>query len=721
MTEKTKGNDFFNIYTHGFIRAAVCIPEVKVADVDFNVLATIKLARRAAANHAVFALFPELGISAYSNEDLFHQEALLLAVRDGLGKIIAASRRLRPVIVVGAPLQVEDRLFNCGIAIHRGRILGVAVKSYLPNYREFYERRQFTPAEEAIVTAIDLCGQEGVPFGADLIFTARNIPHCRFYLELCEDVWVPIPPSSFAALAGATLIGNLSASNITIGKSDYRRSLAANQSARCVTAYLYAAAGPGESTTDLAWDGHAMIHENGNLLAESARFAPEAQIIYADVDLDRLAQDRMRLTSFSQNARTHRDRVRAFRRVGFDLDVPRGMRILLAREYPRFPYIPADPGKRDQRCYEAYNIQVQGLAKRLQAAGIGNVVIGISGGLDSTHALIVAARTMDLLKLPRSNIKAYTMPGFATTDKTYTNSLRLMKVLGVEANELDIRPSCLQMLEDVRHPFAEGKPVYDITFENIQAGERTSHLFRLANMRRALVLGTGDLSELALGWCTYGVGDHMSHYNVNASVPKTLIQHLIRWVADTVVFSPETSAVLIDILDTEISPELIPGADDTGPFSRADTGVADVGGSDDLRGGMAGDTGMGAQPAQKTEAVIGPYELQDFNNFYVTRFGYLPTKIAFMAYCTWRDAGRGSWPGIPEDKRRQYAIGEIKGWLEVYLYRFFKTSQFKRSCIPNGPKVGSGGSLSPRGDYRAPSDSEAAVWLENARLIPEEE
>jgi NAD+ synthase (glutamine-hydrolysing) len=297
---------------------------------------------------------------------------------------------------------------------------------------------------------------------------------------------------------------------------------------------------------------------------------------------------------------------------------------------------------------------------------------------------------MDLLKLPRSNIKAYTMPGFATTDKTYTNSLRLMKVLGVEANELDIRPSCLQMLEDVRHPFAEGKPVYDITFENIQAGERTSHLFRLANMRQALVLGTGDLSELALGWCTYGVGDHMSHYNVNASVPKTLIQHLIRWVADTVVFSPETSAVLIDILDTEISPELIPGT-------------------------------AGTQPAQKTEAVIGPYELQDFNNFYVTRFGYLPTKIAFMAYCTWRDAGRGSWPGIPEDKRRQYAIGEIKGWLEVYLYRFFKTSQFKRSCIPNGPKVGSGGSLSPRGDYRAPSDSEAAVWLENARLIPEEE
>jgi len=691
MTAKTPPKNFFNIYAHGFIRAAVCIPEVKVADVDFNVRATLKLARQAAANHAVFALFPELGISAYSNEDLFHQEALLQAVREALGKIVAASRKLGGIIiVVGAPLQVDDRLFNCGVVICRGRILGVAVKSYLPNYREFYERRQFTPAEEALATTINLCGQEDIPFGADLIFQVRNIPHFRFYIEICEDVWVPIPPSSFAALAGATLIGNLSASNITIGKSEYRQSLAANQSARCVAAYLYAAAGPGESTTDLAWDGHAMIHENGNLLAESARFAPEAQVIYADLDLDRLAQDRMRLTSFSQNGRTHHDRVQAFRTVSCEVDLPRTPRILLEREYPRFPYIPADPGKRDQRCYEAYNIQVQGLAKRLRATGIGNVVIGISGGLDSTHALIVAARTMDLLELPRGNIKAYTMPGFATTDKTYTNSLRLMKVLGVEANELDIRPSCLQMLKDVGHPFVKGEPVYDVTFENIQAGERTSHLFRLANMRRALVVGTGDLSELALGWCTYGVGDHMSHYNVNASVPKTLIQHLIRWVADMEILSAETSAVLRDILNTEISPELIPGA-------------------------------AGAQPAQKTEAVIGPYELQDFNNFYVTRFGYLPTKIAFLAYCTWRDVHRGSWPDIPEEKRHQYAIGEIKRWLEVYLYRFFKTSQFKRSCIPNGPKVGSGGSLSPRGDYRAPSDSEATVWLENLRLVPEEE
>jgi len=682
--------NYFNIYRHGFIRAAVCIPEVKVADTEFNVKSTLKMARKAADDNAVFALFPELGISAYSNEDLFHQDALLHAVQAALQSMVAASRKLKLVLVVGAPLQVENRLYNCGVVIYQGRILGVAVKSYLPNYREFYERRQFTPAEEALTRTIDLCGQQNIPFGADLIFNVQNIPHFKFFIEICEDVWVPIPPSSFAAMAGATLIGNLSASNITIGKSEYRQSLAANQSARCVAAYLYAAAGPGESTTDLAWDGHAMIHENGNLLAESARFAQQPQVISSDIDLDRLAQDRMRLTSFSQNARTHRDRITAFRHIDFAVNIPGNQPILLVREYPRFPYIPADASKRDQRCYEAYNIQVQGLAKRLQATGVKNVVIGVSGGLDSTHALIVAARTMDLLKWPRANIKAYTMPGFATTDKTYTSSIRLMKVLGVEANEIDIRPSCLQMLKDVGHPFAKGKPVYDVTFENIQAGERTSHLFRLANMRGALVVGTGDLSELALGWCTYGVGDHMSHYNVNASVPKTLIQHLIRWVADSVVFSQETSAILIDILATEISPELIPGLE-------------------------------GAQPAQKTESVIGPYELQDFHNFYVTRFGYLPTKIAFMAYCTWRDGNRGRWPDIPEDKRHEYNIGEIKHWLEVYLYRFFKTSQFKRSCIPNSPKVGSGGSLSPRGDYRAPSDSEAAVWLENARLIPDKD
>lgn len=679
--------NFFNIYSHGFIRTAICIPDVRVADTEFNAEKTISMAKEAAAGKAVFALFPELNLSAYSNEDLFHQDALQENVYDALFKVARETASLNLILIVGAPIRVDCRLYNCGVVLYQGRILGIAVKSYLPNYREFYEARQFSPADQAIAASIDLGTQNDIPFGANLIFEVKNIKNFKFFIEICEDVWVPIPPSSFAAMAGATVIANLSASNITVGKSEYRHSLTANQSARCVSAYLYAAAGPGESTTDLAWDGHAMIYENGNLLSESQRFSRVPQIIFADVDLDRLAQDRMRLTTFGLNARTHKDILCRFRRIAFDI-APVSGKIFLIRQYPRFPYIPADPSKRDQRCYESYNIQVQGLSKRLESTGIKNVVIGISGGLDSTHALIVAAKTMDLLGYPRSCIKAYTMPGFATTDKTYTNSLRLMKALEVEANEIDIRPSCIQMLKDIGHPFAEGKKLYDITFENIQAGERTSHLFRIANMRNALVLGTGDLSELALGWCTYGVGDHMSHYSVNASVPKTLIQHLIRWVAQSNQFSPETSETLIDILETEISPELVPGEENQ-------------------------------QPAQKTELIIGPYELQDFNNFYTTRFGYLPTKIAFIAYCTWRNKKEGIWPDLPEEKKHEYTIGEIKHWLQIYLLRFFKLSQFKRSCIPNSPKVGSGGSLSPRGDYRAPSDSEATVWLKNAKQIPE--
>lgn len=678
--------NFFSIYSHGFIRAAICIPDVRVADPCFNAEKTIQMAREASQGKAIFALFPELNLSAYSNEDLFHQDALQEGVYEALFQVAEETASLNLVVVVGAPIRVDCRLYNCGVVLYRGRFLGIAVKSYLPNYREFYEARQFSPADQAVSTSIDLGPQKNIPFGADLIFEVENIPFFKFFIEICEDVWVPIPPSSFAAMAGATVIANLSASNITIGKSEYRHSLTSNQSARCVAAYLYAAAGPGESTTDLAWDGHAMIYENGNLLAESERFARAQQIVYADIDLDRLAQDRMRLTTFGLNAHTHRDLLRKFRRITLKMD-PVGGRLLLKRQYPRFPYIPSDPGKRDQRCYEAYNIQVQGLAKRLESTGIRKVVIGISGGLDSTHALIVAAKTMDRLGYPRSSIKAYTMPGFATTDKTYTNSFRLMKALEVEANEIDIRPSCMQMLRDIGHPFAEGERLYDITFENIQAGERTSHLFRIANLRNGLVIGTGDLSELALGWCTYGVGDHMSHYNVNASLPKTLIQHLIRWVAQSDQFSAETSAVLLDILETEISPELVPGEENQ-------------------------------QPAQKTESVIGPYELQDFNNFYTTRFGYLPSKIAFLAYCTWRDKTEGPWPDLPEEKKHEYTIGEIRHWLQIYLLRFFKLSQYKRSCIPNGPKVGSGGSLSPRGDYRAPSDSEATVWLRNAEQIP---
>jgi NAD+ synthase (glutamine-hydrolysing) len=674
---------FLSIYTHKFIRAAVCIPFVRVADPMFNIERTLGLAQRASDMKAAVALFPELGISAYSNDDLFHQDVLLGAVESALVRLVEDSRRLSPILLVGAPLRFEGKLFNCAVIVHRGRVLGLVPKTYLPNYREFYEKRQFTSGRYAVVTEVEFLGQR-VPFGNDLIFDAVEFENFSLYVEICEDLFTPVPPSTYAALAGATVLANLSASNITIGKADYRRDLCAVQSGRCIAAYLYSAAGPGESTTDLAWDGHAIIYENNVLLTEADRFSAEEQIISADIDLERLAQERMRMTSFNDSVGEHRDRLRGIRRIPFKFEVPKG-EIPLARRMERFPYVPNDPAARDERCYEAYNIQVHGLMKRLVSTGIERVVIGVSGGLDSTQALIVAAKTMDRLKLPRKNILAYTMPGFATSSGTLGNAHKLMRALGTTASEIDIKPTCMQMLKDIGHPYAQGERVYDVTFENVQAGERTSHLFRLANFHQGLVLGTGDLSELALGWSTYGVGDHMSHYNVNASVPKTLIQHLIRWVIVSKQFDERTSATLQAILDTEISPELVPGDDKN-------------------------------QPAQSTQAKIGPYELQDFNLYYILRFGFRPSKVAFLALSAWGDKTQGEWPDpLSAEARHEYNLATIKKWLEVFLYRFFKISQFKRSCLPNGPKVGSGGSLSPRGDWRAPSDSEATVWLEELR------
>lgn len=682
---------FHSIYTHGFIRAAVGVPFVRVADPAHNAARTIELARRASENHAAIALFPEMGISAYSNDDLFHQDALLDAVEDAIATVVEASRELSPILLVGAPLRFEGKLFNCAIAIYHGRVLGITPKTYLPNYREFYEKRQFASSRDAVAREVRFLGGM-IPFGSDLIFDAENYEDFSLHLEICEDVWTPIPPSTYAALAGATVLANLSASNITIGKAEYRKNLCSSQSGKCVAAYLYSAAGPGESTTDLSWDGHALIYENSELLAESERFPAEEQLIFADIDLERLAQDRMRLGSFSDSVCDHREKVRSIRRVPFHFEIPEGD-IALHRVVERFPYVPNSRAQRDERCYEAYNIQVHGLKKRLESSGINRLVIGVSGGLDSTHALIVAAKTMDLLGLPRTNILGFTMPGFATSDTTLTNAWALMRALGIAAKEIDIKPSCLQMMHDIEHPFVGGAPVYDITFENVQAGERTSHLFRLANFHDALVLGTGDLSELALGWCTYGVGDHMSHYNVNASVPKTLIQHLIRWVSSNGQFGGETSEILQSILDTEISPELVP---------------AEV--QDDLPESER------SKPSQSTEQKIGPYELQDFNVYYVTRYGFRPSKVAFLSHAAWSDKTRGDYPeGLPPEKRNEYDLATIKKWLDGFLWRFFKTSQFKRSCVPNGPKVGSGGSLSPRGDWRAPSDSEATVWLEELR------
>jgi NAD+ synthase (glutamine-hydrolysing) len=681
-------SSFHSIYRHGFVRAAVAVPKVRVADPAFNAERTCALARRASEQRAAVVLFPELGLSAYSNEDLFHQDALLDAVLAAVAAVVEESRSLTPVLIVGAPLRFDGQLFNCGLCIYRGRILGISPKSYLPNYREFYEKRQFTAARCAMRDEVELLGQR-VPFGTRLIYEADTVPGFVLHTEICEDLWTPIPPSTCAALAGATILANLSASNITIGKAEYRRDLCAGQSGRCVAAYLYSAAGPGESTTDLAWDGHALIYENNHLLVESERFRDEEQLILADVDLERLLQERMRLTSFHDAIADHADAVRSVRRVRFAFEVPGGA-VALLRQVDRFPYVPSDPAARDERCYEAYNIQVHGLMQRLQATGVGKIVIGVSGGLDSTHALIVAAKTMDRLGWPRANILAYTMPGFATSERTRANAQRLMDALGVSAHEIDIRPSCRQMLADLDHPFARGEPIYDVTFENVQAGERTSHLFRLANHHGGLVLGTGDLSELALGWCTYGVGDQMSHYNVNASVPKTLIQYLIRWVVDTHQLDDAASEVLRDILATEISPELVPG--------------------DSARG-----------PAQRTEEIIGPYELQDFHIYYATRYGFRPSKIAFLCHHAWGDASRGTWPGdLAPGDRRAHDLATIKKWLRVLVYRFFQISQFKRSAVPNGPKVGSGGSLSPRGDWRAPSDSVATAWLQELdRNVPD--
>jgi len=657
-------DDFFNLYRHGFVRVAVATPRVRIGDPRHNADATLELMQQAARDKALLAVFPELGLSAYTCDDLFHQRTLIDAAENALAQLLARTRNLPLAALVGLPVAVDGRLYNCAALLCRGRLVGVVPKTYLPNYREFYEARQFTPGDSSPRSAIALAGQDAA-FGTNLLFRLAEMPAFVLHVEICEDLWVPAPPSSFAALAGASVIGNLSASNIIVGKEGYRHQLVANQSARCLAAYLYSAAGIGESTTDLAWDGHAIIYENGTLLAESQRFAAAPQLALADVDLDRLLADRMRQNTFAEGARRHPAEVARFRSVEFSLPLPRG-RLPLERRIGRFPYVPGDAASRDLRCEEVYRIQVQGLVTRMQATGTRKLVIGVSGGLDSTQALLVCARALDELKLPRRNILAYTMPGFATTSRTRNQAWQVMRAVGASAEEIDIRPSCMQMLKDIGHPYAKGRKVYDVSFENVQAGERTSHLFRLANLHGGFVVGTGDLSELALGWCTYGVGDQMSHYNVNASVPKTLIQYLVGWVAESDEFGADVKRALKRVLDTEISPELVPGK-------------------------------------QSTEAIIGPYELQDFNLYYTLRFGYAPAKVAFLAWNAWKG---------------EYRLREIRKWLGVFLKRFFQMSQYKRSAMPNAPKVGSGGSLSPRGDWRAPADGNASAWLADLARVP---
>ncbi|WP_191280198.1 NAD(+) synthase [Nocardioides flavus (ex Wang et al. 2016)] len=678
--------DFYSAYAQGFARVAAVTLPVHLADPAANAAAVIEQARACHDEHVAVAVFPELCLTGYSVDDLFLQDTLLATVEEAIAEIVAASADLMTALVVGAPVVHGNRVFNAAVVIHRGAILGVAPKSYLPNYREFYERRWFAPGDDRELEWISVAGQD-VRFGPDLIFRCLDVPGLDLHVEVCEDMWVPVPPSAEAALAGATVLANLSGSPITVARAEDRRLLVRSASARCAAAYVYAAAGQGESTTDLSWDGQTMVYECGSLLGEGERFPEGPRRTVVDVDLDLVRQERLRQGSFDDNRRTHHERVNRFRTVEWELEPPAGD-IGLLRKVDRYPFVPDDPARLELDCYEAYNIQVSGLEQRLNAIGTPKAVIGVSGGLDSTHALIVACKAMDRLGRPRSDVLAFTMPGFATGATTKSYATRLSQALGVTFEELDIRPAAEQMLKDLGHPYGRGEKVYDVTFENVQAGLRYDYLFRLANQRGGIVVGTGDLSELALGWCTYGVGDQMSHYTVNAGVPKTLVQHLIRWVISHGEFEEAANEVLAEILEQEITPELIP-------------------------------TEEGKKP-QATEDSVGPYNLQDFTLAMVVRHGFRPRRIAFLAWHAWKDADAGEWPpGFPDDARVAYSLADVRAWLEVFVRRFF-ANQFKRSALPNGPKVSPSGTMSPRGDWRMPSDAKGTAWLaEIERDVPQ--
>ncbi|QBX56687.1 NAD(+) synthase [Nocardioides seonyuensis] len=676
--------DFYSAYAQGFARVAAVTLPVTLADPAANAATLLEQARACHEESVAVAVFPELCLTGYSVDDLFLQDVLLDDTLVAVQEIVEASVDLMTVLVVGAPLVHGNRVYNCAVVIHRGQVLGVAPKAYLPNYREFYEKRWFAAGDDTAGEWIEIAGQD-VPFGPDILFDATDVEGLRLHVEVCEDMWVPVPPSALAALAGATVLANLSASPITVGRAEDRRLLARSASARCLAAYIYTAAGQGESSTDLSWDGQTMVYEVGGLLGETDRFPEGARRTVVDVDLDLIRQERLRQGSFDDNRRATQSE--AFRVVEFELDPPSGD-IGLRRKVDRFPFVPDDPARLELDCYEAYNIQVSGLERRLQAIGDVKPVIGVSGGLDSTHALIVACKAMDRLGRPRSDVLAFTMPGFATGERTKGYATRLSEALGVTFEEIDIRPAAEQMLGDMGHPFARGEKVYDVTFENVQAGLRYDYLFRLANQRGGIVVGTGDLSELALGWCTYGVGDQMSHYSVNSGVPKTLVQHLIRWVVSHGELDDASNELLTEILTQEITPELVPIEE-------------------------------GKKP-QATQDSVGPYNLQDFTLACVVRHGYRPRKIAFLAWHAWRDADAGEWPpGFPEDARVSYDLAEVRTWLELFVRRFF-ANQFKRSALPNGPKVSASGTMSPRGDWRMPSDARGTAWLaEIERDVPE--
>ncbi len=639
-----------NMLPHGLFRAAVVAPELRVADVRFNLDHTIAALRAAREDGASLVVFPELGLTGYSCGDLFHQHALLDAAEAALVELLPHTRALGVAAVVGLPLRVGGRLFNCAAFVADGRLLGVVPKTHLPNQSEFYEERWFSTAADATVDHTRIAGCDA-PFGVDLLFRAANDPSCIVGIELCEDLWAVQPPSGALALAGATILVNPSASTEVLGKAQYRRALVVNQSARCLAAYLYAASGPGESTMDVVFGGHSLIAENGSLLAETPRFSFETRMAVADVDLQRITHERMQNHTFARAPGAVRARI-----VDFDVHAHANEHDL-RRPLSPTPFVPSDPAQRTASCEEIFAIQSTGLAKRLRHTGTKTIAIGISGGLDSTLALLVACRAFDALGLDRAGIHAVTMPGFGTTDRTYTNALGLMRNLGVDMREIPIAPAVRQHFADIGHPESQ----HDVTYENSQARERTQILMDLANRIGGFVVGTGDLSEAALGWMTFN-GDHMSMYHVNAGVPKTLVRYLITWAAES-AFGGETADILRDIVDTPITPELLP-LDKDGKLQ------------------------------QQTEDTVGPYVLHDFFLFYVVRYGFAPRKVFFLA--------RHAFAGVYDD-------AVILKWLRTFYRRFF-SQQFKRSAMPDGPKVGSV-ALSPRGDWRMPSDAASSVWL----------
>lgn len=639
---------------YGFVRVAAAIPPVSVADCRANVEGIIGLMNEAAARGVQLVVFPELSITAYTCGDLFGHRLLLDEAEHSLQYLLEQTASLPLLSVVGMPVALATRIYNCAVVFSGGKIRGVVPKTYIPNYNEFYEARWFTSGADADFDEITLCGQQ-VPFGTNLLF---RFGRATLGVELCEDLWTPCPPSSYHALQGADIIANLSASDELIGKHDYLLSLLKQQSARCRAAYIYASSGFGESSTDLVFAGNAIVAECGTVVAESERFSFEPQLVVTEVDVERLQGERCVTNTFSSASVAGKP----YHTVDCS-DIP-VVPVHYTRTVAPHPFVPSHPETLDRRCREILDIQISGLAKRLLHTHARTAVIGISGGLDSTLALLVCVQAFDKLSIPRDRIVGVTMPGFGTTDRTYQNAIGLMQALGVTVREIPIREACIQHYKDINHDIA----VHDVTYENSQARERTQILMDIANQTNGMVIGTGDLSELALGWATYN-GDHMSMYAVSAGIPKTLVKYLVAWVARHRI-EDAARAILLDIVDTPISPELIP-ADEQGNIT------------------------------QKTEDLVGPYELHDFFLYYMLRFGFRPAKIYYLAMRTRFD--------------QPYDAATIKKWLTIFMRRFFN-QQFKRSCLPDGPKVGSV-AISPRGDWRMPSDASSAMWLRECESL----